>query len=533
MNTTAKRPPPSPEVLHLPTLFRRVETGEIRIPAFQRAFVWTRKQVIELLESVYKGYPIGSLLFWKTEKDALKYFDSGESFGIETEPTRSPVSFVLDGQQRLTTLYRCFFSGTKRVDVFDVVFDLAERKFYHTEGRDLGGAIRLSSLFAPRAFMDAQRRLMAAADDDGRLDEAIKLHATFQEYMVPAVTIEGRDVEEVVEIFERINRTGTSLGAVDFMRAVTWSGDFDLRRAIVRLRRVAVKAGYDLPDETLVKVVAITLGKAPTPDEMLELRGRPARELHEAVDVAARAIQRAVRFLRNECSLRSYDYVPYEGQFLVVYRLYQLRAAPSASCKAAVRRWLWAVSINEGLRGTPDHVVAGLVRAVDRLIEGDADALVERVTITEGDFLRRRFIRRKALSSALATLLVVNQARSLFSGQQLDAELLMAEFVSSRYVGLLSLDELREAEQGIAHAAKILANIIVVDDADLELTKRGSRRELLIRATAQIEDGEAVLASQFIDKRAFKLLQSGDYNGFLRARAKLIFKAMLAETTGE
>ena len=57
--------PPAPEVQHLPTLLRRVQAGEIRVPAFQRDYVWTEKQIIELLESIYNGYPIGSLLFWQ------------------------------------------------------------------------------------------------------------------------------------------------------------------------------------------------------------------------------------------------------------------------------------------------------------------------------------------------------------------------------------------------------------------------------------------------------------------------------------
>jgi uncharacterized protein with ParB-like and HNH nuclease domain len=53
---------PQPSVWHLVTLFRQISSGEVRIPAFQREFVWSDKQILDLLESVTDGFPIGSLL---------------------------------------------------------------------------------------------------------------------------------------------------------------------------------------------------------------------------------------------------------------------------------------------------------------------------------------------------------------------------------------------------------------------------------------------------------------------------------------
>ena len=61
--------PPSPEVQYLPAIFRRIQSGDIRIPAFQRDFVWNEAQILELLESVYRGFPIGSALLWKVESN--------------------------------------------------------------------------------------------------------------------------------------------------------------------------------------------------------------------------------------------------------------------------------------------------------------------------------------------------------------------------------------------------------------------------------------------------------------------------------
>ena len=79
--------------------------------------------------------------------------------------------------------------------------------------------------------------------------------------MVPTVTIFERDVEEVVEIFERINSTGTRLDTVDFLRAVTWSEAFDLNDALSVILDSAEDEGFIIPDETAIKIFAMALIK--------------------------------------------------------------------------------------------------------------------------------------------------------------------------------------------------------------------------------------------------------------------------------
>src|SRR5687767_8034224 len=115
---------PTPEVQHLPTLFRRIQAGDIRIPALQRKFLGTEAEILELLESVYKGYPIGSVLFWRIDKPLL-IVDRSELSPFPDVPERYPSSFVLDGLQRLSTLYGVFHAADVwSAHRFNVYFDL-------------------------------------------------------------------------------------------------------------------------------------------------------------------------------------------------------------------------------------------------------------------------------------------------------------------------------------------------------------------------------------------------------------------------
>src|SRR5690242_17633984 len=95
--------PPQPTVLHLVTIFRMITSGEIRIPAFQRDFVWKEKQMLELLDSVLEGYPIGSILLWAVDRPMLKTAPT-EITSFPFVPETFPTSYVLDGMQRLSTL---------------------------------------------------------------------------------------------------------------------------------------------------------------------------------------------------------------------------------------------------------------------------------------------------------------------------------------------------------------------------------------------------------------------------------------------
>lgn len=517
---------PRPEVLHLPTLLRRVEAGEIRVPDFQRKYVWTEKQVIELLESVYRGYPIGSLLFWRSETTQLRYA-TGHSYPLPVvEKARSPVSFLLDGQQRLTTLYGCLFLPKERrgeVDVFNVVFDLRSRRFTHWSPElNKSGVIALSALFSPTDFLEAQRELQGEKDAAALLDESVQLHAVFQEYMVPLVTIEKRPVNEVVEIFERVNRTGTQLSSVDFMRAVTWSGGFDLGHQVENLTGSVEKLGFEIKQETLVKAVAVALGAAPIPEQMLELKKHSAAKLLSGVQKAGTALQRVVEFLKSELAVHADVFVPYEGQYLVLLRLLLEHEAGQLTAKqrTAAARWFLATSLNEGLRGKPDHVVAGLVMDAGKLADGALDALDSKPRIARADLLKRKLIQGKALSMGVVNVLSLSQPRSLYSGKPISSVDLTSEFMVDRFVSIVPASEF---EGGDEAGPRSLANIAVVSARDAGRLTGRTVLERLLRLQ-KVDKGalDGVLSSHLISPRAFEALKAGKLRQFLEHRADAI-----------
>jgi hypothetical protein len=518
--------PPSPEVQYLPAVFRRIETGEIRVPAFQRRFVWSEAQVLALLESVYKGYPIGSVLFWKVQEAKLQ-IERDELLPFPDVEERYPISFVLDGMQRLSSLYGVFHWKTPdEPNVFNVVFDLRNERFTHYDPYDNPEAhISLSSLFSPRQLLETQKGLASMSDGDSLIDRTIKLHSTFQEYLIPTVTITERDVPEVVEIFERVNSTGTVLSAVDFMRALTWSSDFDLSVEISGLRDAFSRSNFELEPETLVKAVSIILGKAPTPRDMLLLRNFNAQELHQGIDRTRAVLQRVIEFLKSDFKILSSDFVPYEAQLLVLTKLFQLTPMPSTEILSAVRVWFWSIGLSEGFRGKPDSYVVKALNDIEKLVNGNAGSLTYRLDLDPKDFMERRFIKGKALSQALASMFAIHDVHSLVTGVVIEPELFMREFAAENFQSLYPIEIIRSVLGESTQSARVFANIVVIREAEKKahLSERPEELIAFLYDEYGAEHAQSILESQFITPDATKAIIENDPESFLTLRADALF----------
>ncbi|MCK4819090.1 DUF262 domain-containing protein, partial [bacterium] len=125
----------NPHHIHFNDLMQDIRRGRVRIPDFQREFVWERSQIVSLLNSIYKHYPIGSFLFWRTDQEIQSYRQIGE-IELEQDTDRS-VDYVLDGQQRLTSLFASLVQATIPVKIngkkitkkLEIYFDLDKEDF--------------------------------------------------------------------------------------------------------------------------------------------------------------------------------------------------------------------------------------------------------------------------------------------------------------------------------------------------------------------------------------------------------------------
>jgi uncharacterized protein with ParB-like and HNH nuclease domain len=171
------------------TLLRGIENGEIRVPVFQRGFIWSKPQIIKLLWTIYNGWPIGSIVLWNTSNKSIAT-KSGDSIPFPSSHPQYPITFIIDGLQRLSALYGAFGYRTNREHDprFSIGFDLRE------------GAFRSISKKDP-----------------------LKSHEIFTRYQIHVATIIGDwELSEVFEIFKRLNTEGTRLRPSQLDKEYRW-----------------------------------------------------------------------------------------------------------------------------------------------------------------------------------------------------------------------------------------------------------------------------------------------------------------------
>jgi hypothetical protein len=285
-------------------------------------------------------------------------------------------------------------------------------------------------------------------------------------------------------------------------------------------------SGFQVQDETLVKALAVVAGTVPTPAAMLELRRISPRDLRGAMDTLKSLIDEARAFLLERFAMQSYEYLPYEGQLLVLIRFIQLGGFSDQTKTKRVEQWLWATSFNEELRGKPDHYVVRMLSRLAQLLEGDLQALSTRLTITAEDLLERRFIRGKALSAAFVCMFAKHKARSLVTGKVIPSELYMREFATKNFDGLFGIPVLSQTFARDFSSKKLFANTFLFSEDDLLAADDFMANEQLLLRCISVhgEQAESILRSQFVTPESIHFLQQQDYGSFLRTRASFIVR---------
>lgn len=254
--------------MKISTLLDNVEFGQLALPEFQRGYVWSRDQVRGLMGSLYRRYPVGGLLVWTTE--------------IDPSVVRGPaaggvVKLLLDGQQRITSLYGVikgeppkFFAGNAKAFT-DLYFNVATETFEFygpVKMRDDPFWISVTEVFQAD-LEDLLVRLSDHAEDQRTLityQTRLGVLRDIKEIELHEEEITGkqRTIDEVVEIFNRVNSGGTKLSAGDLALAricADWPG---ARGELRRLLDGWSASGFDFKQEWLLRcATAIATNQAP------------------------------------------------------------------------------------------------------------------------------------------------------------------------------------------------------------------------------------------------------------------------------
>jgi len=257
-------------------LISDIRHGEIALPELQRPFVWRNAKVRNLFDSMYRGYPVGFFLFWEPS-----VIEGARSIGTDGKQ-KSPRLLVVDGQQRLTSLY-AVLTGTPVIregyeaEKIEISFNPLQEKFEVADA-----TTRTNRQFVPNIsavwdrnadFDDIKEEYFARLTEVQQISEADRKRARsalnrlekLSSYPFTALELTADvDEEQVSEVFVRINSEGKKLNQADFiltLMSVFWDdGRLELEKFCRDARRPATSTAS--PFNYLIR---------PDPDQLLRV----------------------------------------------------------------------------------------------------------------------------------------------------------------------------------------------------------------------------------------------------------------------
>ena len=293
--------------MKISTILDHIDSGHMALPEFQRGYVWSRKQVRELFDSLYRRHPVGGLLVWATQSNEAEHRGEGQlAAGV--------VKLLLDGQQRITSLYGVargrppeFFDGNAQA--FEgLYFHVDEEIFaFYQPSRMKGNPlwIDVSELMQKGTSRDFIDRLLALSEDTTRLgdfmDRLSKLNSIKDiDLHVDEVTGTDKSLDIVVDIFNRVNSGGTKLSKGDLALARICADWPEGRGEMKAQLAVWQKSGYKFELDWLLRSVNTVLtGEA----KFNYLHEKSADEIQEGLKRATKAVNTALNMIAGRLGL--------------------------------------------------------------------------------------------------------------------------------------------------------------------------------------------------------------------------------------
>ena len=452
-----------------------VPRGQVRIPAFQRGFVWDPDMVGFLMDSVYKGYPFGSLLLWRT-REQLRFERQLGPFSLPERDPDYPIDYVLDGQQRLTSIFGVFQTDIPpdpAVEWLDIFFDLAadadaqESQFVALPIGDVDPRrhFPLKTLFVPVNYRRATENL--SDPDLIRIDE---MQARFKEARIPYQLLTTEDRAKVAIVFERINRTGIPLDTLQLLTAWTWSEDFDLQHEFEELREDLAPfgfAGVGEDSNLLLRCCAAVIAGDAAPTTLVSLRGS---EVRSRFDEIVNGIKGAIDFLRTNLKVQTVINLPFAT---ILVPLSVFFATPgntmcqlSGTQRSRLVRWFWRSCFSRRFSSGVLRNLKDDIAGMQALKTGRPNTLGDFSVLITSEFFKSTSFRLNSVNTKTFVLMLAQKdPLSFVSGQPVSLAEVLREYNRSEFHHLYPRAFLTD-QQVPANDQSPLANFCFLSQAD-------------------------------------------------------------------
>ncbi|HMP75058.1 MAG TPA: DUF262 domain-containing protein [Kiritimatiellia bacterium] len=542
-------------------LLESIHNREVALPDFQRDFVWDARATEELIESICQNYPAGSLLRIKNSKDF--YFAPREFYGAPELDGKKPSYLILDGQQRLTSLYQALYgAGDHRYFVNLQALmdgeDLEACVFYtnRKDGQREFGTIQqqsdrlvfpLSSVFGPGDGFD------------GWLDEALELRMEnaearrvlkkklrevykvsidpLEQYEFPMVTLaEGTSAAAVCTIFETLNRTGVKLSVFDLLAARFWPQSVRLRDMWEKaLSDYPALAAFDVDPYYALQAIALYAASSAPSCKRKDVLQLSVEQIRTGWDDVIRGLAHTLEILSNDCGVLVPAWLPYNTILIPSAAALATTKDKKGPAVGAMRdrfkRWFWCSVFAQAYENAPNSQAAkDYVELKGWFTGGESPQTVKDFSFRP-EVLRETTPRQRALYRGVMALVLRNGSRDFHKKVPITASMIAEEKIEDHHIlpkGFLD-------DAGIVAKGQTKDCVLNRTLIDRE-TNNNIRKKAPSLYLKEIEDtmGAAALAevldSHLLPSAKHDALWKDDFDRFLTLRQERICSVIQAVT---
>ena len=512
-----------PEIALIEDLLEEIKEGRLRIPRFQRPFVWKPEDMRELFNSIQQGYPIGSLLLWNTSDD-VQSFDQVGPLTIPDAGTR-PVTYILDGHQRLSTLYGVLRLPGERPRGPDqdhwqwwLGYDLKNDEFVHeSPGRPFQPYFfPLRALLRTTDFLSAARSVQEKLPEEAEalIDRAERLAQKIKSYKLAVIRIQGGSLAQAVEIFSRLNSKGQPITADQMISALSYregAGSFQLAGRIDEILQQLSPFHFEgLHRGFIFRAIVAATGEDIFRADSTAAAKKLKPKLQTAAEEASEALLGAARFASDTLGIPTYRLLPYSHQFVALSEFFRLCPEPDDEKISILQHWFWATSFAGWYARANSTQINRMLERLRQLARGELVTL--KALFSDDDSCLQAPVRpypttfdfRSARVRTLLLVLLHRLVPLLPDGRALDTKALLSE----------------HGAQAFRYVVRKIKGEIASDPANRILLPPEVGHPVktrLLEIAPELRD--RVLASHGIPEEAFAALTRGDDTEFIRTRA--------------
>lgn len=524
-------------------LLAQLESGQLALPDFQRSFVWAPDATRELLVSMIRSFPAGALLFLQDGGSTFKPRAVEEAPALQSQPSM----LVLDGQQRLTSLYQALYgvgqsrffldigaliSGADANDAVRVFSAERAARFESLEAqahallmplsaiRDGGSGDWRDGVVEIRKDEDESRVRRLLRDVDKAFIEPL-VQYSFPVTVLPPET----ELEAVCTIFETLNRTGKPLTPFELISARAFAGGLSLYDYwAATLERHPVLADFGVEPYYVMQAIALRLGLSCKRSSVL---GLTANEIDEQWGEATSDMAAAVSLLRDECGVLVAKWLPYRPMLIPLASAWRevthSQGPEQAARRAMLKRWFWCASFTgeyESSSATLAERDSPILRA---WLAGGPPPPVVADFEWDAERWRTVTVKQQGLYRSTIALTLTQHPRDFHTGAPLTREVIEANKVDDHHV--FPRGHLADVGRG-ADVDSVLNHCLIDRATNVSIGKKAPSVYLQEIRNALGAELDQVLASQMLPAGEASPLASDDFDGFLALRLEQLWDAL-------